>query len=411
MESNAAMIVPDSVLIDFFEASEKQAHGMALDRTLPLPSLVQIRQQLLEAQLDCLNIVVEKFNICSESSGHSQLTTSQVRELLKQMNTMPLSSAVTVAMDRMNEAARQAFCRLVLYTECLRSIDSNNQRSDLKASGTMARTEILEFVGLCNVAVRLRNVIQHMSNGTPLFPDVSMGEAALFPQERLDKIQRLFLKAVGYDPDHGSAEVKRIVSSYKPACEIEDNDEANLAHTFTELATNMDAAIQNATMQAMYAGLSDYDQGGSTRVTGVEYSEKVIDAKSGKVIATKTDDESFRRAPSLQKITEHEQESHVCQNQVWDMTKNTSRLHQEILGDLLTMEPEEREAKLAEAKKVAHVFVAKLKHAKSGSERVALVQEMDISTQRLLVMEKIWESILNSNGGAPPTIRGLGRYV
>ncbi|GKY91978.1 hypothetical protein MPSEU_000169400 [Mayamaea pseudoterrestris] len=400
------MELNDSVFIEFFELAEKSLNELVLDQASAAAlDISEIRQRLLSTQLACLEQWINQYNAAQES-GDKHVTTSQVQAHLQKLGTREelLPLPVKTVMDKMNEAARLAFARLVLHSECsweVQSYAARKQRS-LKSSGSMSRSDLVEFIGLCNVAVRLPNVQSHLSSGAPLFADLHETlPAPFFPQERLERIQQMFLRAIGYDADFGAAEIKRLL-------EASSNDE-ELTRLLANMGATLSAAIQNATMESMKSSLNDHDQGGSTRVVNVEYSEQIIDAASGQVIATSTlttsNDNLAVNVPSSEHIREDSQKGNAAeQASQWDMAKQASKLHQEILGELLSMGPEEREIKLAQAKHASQLVMQQLQALSPGAERVQFLQGIDMSTQRLLVMEKLWESMLQANGGEPPTI-------
>jgi hypothetical protein len=80
-------------------------------------------------------------------------------------------------------------------------------------------------------------------------------------------------------------------------------------------------------------------------------------------------------------------------------------LQQEILGELLNMCDEERDAKLKLAKQEADKFIQQAMQMPPGPERVSFLRSVDPETQKLMAMHKLWGNMLAANGGKPPTMR------
>jgi hypothetical protein len=239
----------------------------------------------------------------------------------------------------------------------------------------MQRDEILEFFGLCNGAVQLDNVKEHLRSGNPFFSDLPLVlSPSIFPQKRVEQLQRLMLQAVGYHADHGTQEIKRIF--FDP--NIHNNNNQNneftndneLAQQFGKLVVNMNAALNTASLEASHAQhFSDQEQGGVTRVVSVEHSE--LDA-DGTTINTAD-------PPNLQ----HQQQRVL-------MARQAAALQQDILQELLGMEESARAIKLQQAKEASEDFMKRAQGVPPGPERVAFLRAMDPATQRLLATHKLW---------------------
>ena len=295
----------------------------------------------------------------------------------------------------MNEAARLAFCRLVLYSQCHADMPASTDTMMMITSGVMERSDILEFCGLCQTAVRLPNVQRHLRDGSALFDDkvanapTKSAETTMFPQKRLEAIQRHFLRALGYDPDHGTREIQRIFFGASD----EYADDKILMDTFRTLVSTMNSAITNATLHAQQRAFSDQDEGGVTRVVSVSYSEKLVDAASGEAVEA--------AVPEGQRM---EQQAEAQQQARLKVAREAAALQQEILGELLALRDEERAAKLAQAKQVADDVLKQAMELPAGAERIVFLRSVDSQTQRLMAMHKLWESMVASNGGKEPVI-------
>ena len=76
---------------------------------------------------------------------------------------------------------------------------------------------------------------------------------------------------------------------------------------------------------------------------------------------------------------------------------------QQELNELLAMRDEERDAMLKEAQQTVEQVLRKAFELPSGPERIAYMTSLDAETQRLIALKKLWDNLLASNGGAPPT--------
>lgn len=373
------MDVPNALLLSFFRSATNDLKDCRVDQPT---SLEEIRSILLSTQRNCLQRV----------TAGTGFAASGVQERLKELGKEGLDSDVQVAMSMMNDTARLVFCRLTLRSECLYSEQAD--RRHLKTTGSLSREDLLEFIGLCNVAVDLDNVQRYISNqDAKLFDDLDAGPTDVFPQKRLEWIQRCFLRAIGYSDDFGYNEIKRIFFTPRPNEYSSDREVVDL---FASMGVKMDKAVTAATMLATE---SNFD--GVTRVVSVQHSEKLVDVKTGKEVVIEGES-STASAPMAQAM---DQQAQAQQRQELHMARETARLNQELLGELLSMRDEEREEKLALAKAAAAQFMQNVSSLPPGPERVAVLESLDPKTQRLMIMDKLWAQLVEQNGGKPPEIR------
>ena len=85
------------------------------------------------------------------------------------------------------------------------------------------------------------------------------------------------------------------------------------------------------------------------------------------------------------------------------MARQASLSQQELVNELLAMRDEERDAMLKEAQQTVEQVLRKAFELPSGPERIAYMTSLDAETQRLIALKKLWDNLLASNGGAPPT--------
>ena len=163
-------VVPDELLTEFLWRG-----AQSLDALLPLPrpaaSLMEIRQRLLQTQSTCLQSIVNQYNNKTNEEERSlELTADQVQAALQRCCSD--SRATTnnnlrwIDMEHsLNEAARLAFARLVLYSECLWELQEEPVRrardNELRKSGELSDDDVQTFCGLCRAAVQLPNVQEY----------------------------------------------------------------------------------------------------------------------------------------------------------------------------------------------------------------------------------------------------------
>ena len=359
------MSIPIDRISEFLDRCTHDLNELSIDH---YESISEIRRLLMETQRTCLARV---------------LPTSSEQELQKALKDPALEKPV----QALNQAARGAFARLVLCAE----IQAAPGTRTLTCRGSLPRSAIMEFCGLCQAIVHIKEVQDHLKDGRPLFGPPNQQQQHT-PQERLETIQRHYLEALGYDSEFGKAEIKRIFFTDGPHSEFAQDRE--LVHAFMDLLQTMNQVVAEASMHAQQAALgqfSDIHQGGVTRVVSVSASEKIVGG----------DDTVESVSGPVMGETIHAEEQ---QRAELEMAKRAATMQQEILGQLLAMRGEERTENLERAKRCVDEFIQKAMSVPPGPERIAIMQGMDPETQRYMAMHKIWESVVQSNGGKEPII-------
>jgi hypothetical protein len=381
------MTAPDDLLSSFFKDATKTLLELDCPKECEgnVLALSDFRMLLMDKQRSCLSRVVYQHN----EQNDSRFTVEQVQErLAKLRNDISVRPQLQTARTSLDDAARMALSKLVLYSE---THDASTSRN-LQTSGRFERSQLLEFVALCQTAVKLDAVKQHLCDGSPLFDDLpkidmeSLPTLERFPQKRLEKIQRLMSQAVGVHPDFTTTELKRIFTS--PHSSEYANDPETLK-LFEQLVSQMNVAITNASLQSSEQALSDMDQGGVTRVVSVN----ITDVATG-------EGPSYHTAPTKQTMLVNDPQSSDVQKQQLRMASQAAVLQQELLGQLLNMKEHDRDHLLEQATKVTQDF---LQHASSltpGPERISFLQSVDPETSRLLAMHKLWST--QQNGDKAP---------
>ena len=400
------MSVPREFLQRFLLDCTEELNKHTLVEPQPLS---EIRQYTLHLQRSCLERAVDKWN--DENIGRdneTKITTEQVQLELRNLQQQSADESSNDSeqlkfhkeLSDLNEAARQAFCRLVLYSECL--YEQEKDKRSLQMTDSIERADLLEFCGLCLTVLRLPNVQQHLRDGSDLFENVPVAdsEKTILPQKRLEHIQRQFFCALGYDPDHGTAEIKRIFFTTNNNNEYADDEQ--VLDAFAQLTSATRTALHNATIHAQEMAFSDQEEGGVTRVVSVSYSEKLVDARTGQQVVTGTDvDAAATAVPTGERM---EEQAEAQQRENLHLAREAAALQKEILDELLALCDEERQARLATAKEASENFMKQALEIPSGAERVAFLRSVDPDTQRLMVMHKLWEGMVAANGGKEPNV-------
>eukprot|EP00339_Tiarina_fusa_P015545 CAMPEP_0117061436 /NCGR_PEP_ID=MMETSP0472-20121206/42750_1 /TAXON_ID=693140 ORGANISM="Tiarina fusus, Strain LIS" /NCGR_SAMPLE_ID=MMETSP0472 /ASSEMBLY_ACC=CAM_ASM_000603 /LENGTH=207 /DNA_ID=CAMNT_0004780071 /DNA_START=187 /DNA_END=806 /DNA_ORIENTATION=+ len=198
-------MVPDDCLLSFFQNACNALQNLDVKAYGTRLSLADCRRCILEKQKSVLHQSVP---------NDLDLSIEQVQQrLAKLKQESDLSAALKTSMTALDEAARFALCTLVLYNQ--NHWGDQNGGRDLQTTGRMDRSRLLEFIAINRTALKLRRiVIKYLSDGPPLFEDSptpdKQATALRFPQPRLEHIQRLLSRAIGWDPLFTTSELRRI---------------------------------------------------------------------------------------------------------------------------------------------------------------------------------------------------------
>jgi hypothetical protein len=382
-------------------------------------------------------------------------------------------------MEQMNDAARITFCYLTLwyefrYDHMMQSIGNNknvatknqlpqrtlissfSHRTTNTVAGNnnnhfMKSSEVLEFCGLCSTAIRISDVIRYIQYGTPIFPNTLMDhhddgiETSQtngrhkttsssssphfeFPQQRLQHIQRLLLRAIGYDPDYGTQLIQEMFYDNRSnSLELD----AHVVSTFRNMEQCMEQTLMditnNITKETFYGQSqtnieNDNDCEDVTRIVAVTYSEKYIDANTGQEIMTipyEDHGEDWNGAPqslvminddTLKLTTTTGLDERISATKPMihsheELVQKAALLQQEILGELLSMREEEREMKLIRVNAIVQNVMDHVSTLTQPNDRMLYLTHLDADTQRCMAMKKIWDKLLaDHDNQAPRTV-------
>ncbi len=393
--------VPDDLLLAFFRDSSSRLLEInpetATENSDGYLDISGCRRCVLDQQRIALREVTTKFQ--EDESSSLLLSVDAVQERLGGLNTEPnLSQELKAAMEDMNDAARVGLCKLVLYNE--ETADMPNRI--LQAEGKLDRTKLMEYFVLCRSSLKLEAVANFMSmTGGDLIFDAENSEKSsslMFPQARLERVQRLLAKAIGWDPVFVTAELKKIFV-IRPADVDYDYYDREVMALFNQLVQEMQSAIRAATLRVQSKQdtqlMNDLGKGGNTRVVSVQYSEFEVDQHGNTI-------KSENNAPQA-RIDERLQVSEEDQKRQLRMASQAALLQQSMLGDLLSMAEDQRNDVLKEAAEESRKFMKECMELPL-QQRIDFLRSVDPETSRKLAMHKLWEGMLQANGGKPPTM-------
>ncbi|KAL3945840.1 MAG: hypothetical protein SGBAC_000112 [Bacillariaceae sp.] len=368
-------MVPDNLLLSFFQQCQKALVELDCKEALRSETwtTAECRRFLLDKQRSVLSTTLSTYN--QKSTESSRVSTEAFQERLANINNEFISSEMKAAMAENDAAARQALCKLMLYSETHR--ESPGQ--DLQNGGKLNRSRLLEYLGLCQSAITLKCVEQYLTANTPLFGDLEVPinepTAMAYPQKRLEKVQQILARAVCLEPSFVTNELTRIFIDPATAATCEYADDQECRDVFRRLIVQMQTAVANASLHGGPTTLSDRDEGGVTRVVAVQYSE--------------VGDGSTSDAPKKNTM-ELPQEEQLRQIR---MASQAKQLQEELLSQLEDLTPGDRKEKLKYAKQVSDDFLQSVMNLPPGPDRVRFLQTIDPEKSKLLTMYKLWVSI------------------
>jgi len=414
------MTVPDDLLLDFFRETTSRLLDLDPEKALLAPAntnedddefLPDCRRRVLDVQLDVLKEVTERFE------GEGGVTPARVQERLGRLQLEPdLSPELKAATAELNEAARIGVCKLFLYTEEVLASKRKTTRRNLQDEGRLDRTKLLEYLGLCRAAHKLpcvseflkttgaRSIFRRNDDDDDEPEEGSGGDAAVaaFPNVRLEHVQRLLAKGVGWDPEFVTAQCKRIFVE-KPADVDYGYYDAAVVAQFRQLVQEMTIVLRVATLQIKSKQdgemLSDLGKGGTTRVVSVQHSEFEVDQHGNKIESSANVNNAPERGRVDERrglLTEDEKKRQLR------MASEANVLQQNILGELFAMDEPERARVLDEAARASRKFTEEAMALPPGQDRIDFLRSVDPATSRKLLMHKIWSGMLQANGGKPP---------
>jgi hypothetical protein len=298
-------------------------------------------------------------------------------------------------MNVMNEEARTAFARSVLWSEmCWMKqetkmdnglIDFIETKRPLHKTGDgqeMDRKDLLEFCALCSAVVKLEEVEEHLKSGKDVFAsdaEFLIDDRSTAPQ-RILQLQRAMLCAIGFEPTFGGEELHRIMTSEGTDEEVE----GALASYLMTIQVVAKKAMDGGNMNE---GMTDKHEGGVTKIVSVKYSEKTMSRNAnGKEMIVGDD------APTHARM---EQQSEEQQKKQLKMAAQAASMQQKILDEFMSMSERDRNEQLTKARKAHDLFLQDAMALPPGPQRIEFLQNISSEQQKLLLIHKLWESRLS----------------
>mmetsp|Transcript_3149 Transcript_3149/g.4842 ORF Transcript_3149/g.4842 Transcript_3149/m.4842 type:complete len:372 (-) Transcript_3149:54-1169(-) len=367
-------MIPLPLLLNYFEQACKQLLTIADEEVVPSELTLNLnwhRSRIVESQLTALTDTLLEYD--------GRFDAEAVQDVLREIGVgnfnnvgegdEELRKTLVKEMEKTNEAAREAFVRSVLFLE-MRDDSNHSHDRNLHTHADLDRSALMEYCGLAITAMRLPEIQRFLSNGTKVQEDIK-SEVFSIPEERLLYIQRLLWKAVGWEPDTASDQIKHLMEGNSEL--MNDNE---VMETVMKYTSSVRVAATNASMGSdLTESLSTTD--GTTRVVNVTYSEKVVTSETIQSLS----------APTQNSMNEHKNEQQSLEQKA---QRDVAKMRQEIHDEFMSLSPDEQNKTLAKAKQTQDAFLQKVMSTPPGAERVILMKSIDFETQKLLIIHKMW---------------------
>eukprot|EP00934_Nitzschia_sp_Nitz4_P005666 Nitzschia sp. Nitz4//scaffold19_size178191//176186//177304//NITZ4_002020-RA/size178191-processed-gene-0.96-mRNA-1//-1//CDS//3329540810//5656//frame0 len=304
------------------------------------------------------------------------VTVQQVQTRLSQLHQDPSGASFAQPLQRFETAARLAVGRLALYAE-LTWNETVPPPRDLQKEGTFSNALLLEYISLCETALKMPETTAFLKDGTlPFGKNVSSDipgtatPARITPVERWQYIQRYLARAVGWDPEWATRQFQSMM--------LQSNNLSVNAEVLSRLSSLQQQAHETLS-KAFEAQLDDTQAGGCTRVIAVQYQEWEADAPTTGSMGVSSD--RMHREHLAQEKEQLRQASQALQ------------LQQNMQNELKQMDPALRAQTVAQAAEASERFLRETMALPPGAERIAYLQALDPATSRLLAIHKIWTAM------------------
>jgi hypothetical protein len=276
-------------------------------------SLSDLRQHILKIQQEALRTTARQHQVSEETLQTAIQNSSSSSE-------------------KLNLAARRAFCRIVLSMDLDRFVVNQNARNPTD-------NDMLQFLGLVITA---------------------HDEGFIGRIHSKDMAQEIFWKALGYDPVLANQSLQDRIREYN---------------------NNPGAELVLVTYQTMVRKLQD---DGVTRVVAVQYSEFNPDGTTTDML-----DDPIPRSGTMERTTSAPPNNHIQQNTVpWQI----ETLRHQLMQEIQSMQGSERDRIIQQARETAKSVLAKVTQPDLTLEqRTLFLSSLDEETQRLMIINKLWQ--------------------
>ena len=396
-KDDVILAVPEVVMMTFFKECTSALNRYHIDSDdyvdtsstsenilIPL-TLDQHKSKILSLQMKVVEKIVSTYT--SRSTDKVKISVETLSSALRQVATLGDDYlTLKTAAEEFNSSARLALARIVLISERnWRQNGSPNTRDFIDKdnySKSMMRDAFKDFFGLTTAAVELPEIKKELKNIEetkssddvpsliPPMTDDLLKLSLPSAQKKLICLQRACLNAVNFDHRFATAVLNKLPENYP--------NDGELIHLFRNFVDAMTSAVTNATCSSLN------DEATGTKVVEVKY--KTVDDIG---------------VPSTEKMSH---QRNFEQMKELAMARKAAELQQTVMAELLDLDEIRRDIILKEAKAVHDNFITETMKLPIGPERVHYLQSIDDSTQRKLVMYKMWEQLVARNGGKSPKI-------
>jgi hypothetical protein len=279
------------------------------------------------------------------------------------------------AVKKMNEALRQTY--ILALTQ------GKPEKSTLKSDGAMFRSEVIEFLDACIGMVHLQTTKDRLAS--------EWKESGKIPNPTLFELQADMLECVGVDREFGVTEVGAIRVRYGGDGKGYGGD-AEVLLKLESFEREMRGAISLACQGGGWSQASSGDakdgkmqDDGTTRVMSVKHSADI------------------EGIPKKQQAM-NDETAEAARKTEFEMARRAATLQQDILAELLSFDDEERTEVMEECKDAHDTLMKNVVSLTTPTQRAEFMQTIGHDVQRKLVMYKMWEAMVQKNGGKEPVI-------
>jgi hypothetical protein len=378
-------MVPSALLLCYFELASRNLQALidspSIDN-IPSPSEITLdwhRSRIMSAQIHALDEVLLDWNDTNRGDVQAALRHIGEGDYSDENNEQ---NKLRDMMNKTNDLARKAFANSVLFAEWQFDHRSRISSRSLEADQDLDKIIILEYCALAMSSVQLDYVQQFLEKGGDLFPaTIHLQKCNVAEHDmikiRLEYVQSLIWRALGWDPEFASSQLQQLFSSNDHSrCDV--MTEAAVAEALTKYASAMTVVTNN------FAAIPKNDDG-ITRVINVSYSEKIVTVPQ----SMNNEDTTIASLSAPTSIAMHEHSS-VQQRHQLDIAQKTNQLQQQIWDEFEGLSKEEQAETIEKAETVQQQFLENVMNAPPGPERVLLMQSLSGEEQKLLVLHKLW---------------------
>jgi len=383
--------VSSALILCYFDLASRNLQALIESPSnddIPSPSEITLdwhRSRIMRAQMSALDEVLLDWDATARDDVQAvlrQIGEGDFTYVSLDSDESNEQNELINAMNKTNDLARRAFGNSVLFVEWQFDHQSIQSSRSLMADRDLDKSSILEYCALTTSSIHLDCVQEFLEKGSDLFPATDENQKRNVADHdtvkiRLEYLQRLIWRALGWDPEFASSQLRQLFSSHDQSSSVIMTDSA-VAEALTKYVSTMTVAINNSAAIPM-------NDDGITRVINVSYSEKIV------TVPQNMDNEDSTiaslSAPTSNAMHEH---SSVQQRHQLDIAQKTTQLQQQIWNEFEGLSSGEQVKTIEKAEKLQKQFLEKVMNTQPGPDRVLLMQNLSGEEQKLLVLHKLW---------------------